>query len=91
MLIAKIKKEFYLNFTGNIIIPFFWLFLQVSWIRRKKDRRELLTVNLQTYASAERFQDRHFQHSEDWTLEIKYVQKRDDELVRVPRFNPSTH
>lgn len=49
---------------------------QVTWIRRKKDH-QLLTVGLTTYASDERFQARHFQHSEDWTLEIKYVQSRD--------------
>ena len=48
----------------------------MTWIRRKKDH-ELLTVGLTTYASDERFQARHFQHNEDWTLEIKYVQTRD--------------
>ncbi|XP_058800988.1 lachesin-like [Phymastichus coffea] len=48
----------------------------VTWIRRKKDH-QLLTVGLTTYASDERFQARHFQHSEDWTLQIKYVQSRD--------------
>ncbi|XP_014214704.1 uncharacterized protein LOC106643904 [Copidosoma floridanum] len=48
----------------------------VTWIRRKKDH-QLLTVGLTTYASDERFQTRHFQHSEDWTLQIKYVQNRD--------------
>ncbi|OXU29321.1 hypothetical protein TSAR_011391 [Trichomalopsis sarcophagae] len=52
------------------------MMLQVTWIRRKKDH-QLLTVGLTTYASDERFQARHFQHSEDWTLQIKFVQPRD--------------
>ncbi|KAL7306306.1 hypothetical protein TKK_0001734 [Trichogramma kaykai] len=60
----------------------------VTWIRRKKDQRELLTVGLQTYASDERFQARHFHHSEDWTLEIKYVQLRDAGLYEC---QVSTH
>ncbi|GJQ82589.1 hypothetical protein Trydic_g19614 [Trypoxylus dichotomus] len=47
----------------------------VSWIRRKD--YHLLTVGLTTYSSDERFQAIHLQHSEDWTLQIKYVQKRD--------------
>ncbi|XP_066582813.1 uncharacterized protein [Prorops nasuta] len=48
----------------------------VSWIKRKKVH-ELLTVGLTTYANDERFQAIHFHHSEDWTLQIKYVQSRD--------------
>ncbi|XP_022920013.1 limbic system-associated membrane protein isoform X2 [Onthophagus taurus] len=47
----------------------------VSWIRRKD--YHLLTVGLTTYSSDERFQAIHLQHSEDWTLQIKYVQARD--------------
>ncbi|KAL6429738.1 hypothetical protein ACFW04_007562 [Cataglyphis niger] len=48
----------------------------VSWIKRK-NVQELLTVGLTTYANDERFQAIHFHHSEDWTLQIKYVQPRD--------------
>ncbi|KAH0554060.1 uncharacterized protein LOC123263255 [Cotesia glomerata] len=48
----------------------------VSWIRRKAVQ-QLLTVGLSTYASDGRFQAIHFHHSEDWTLQIKYVQSRD--------------
>lgn len=47
----------------------------VSWIRRKD--YHLLTVGLTTYSSDDRFQAVHLQHSEDWTLQIKYVQTRD--------------
>ncbi|XP_065161598.1 limbic system-associated membrane protein-like isoform X2 [Atheta coriaria] len=47
----------------------------VSWIRRKD--YHLLTVGPTTYSSDERFQAVHIQHSEDWTLKIKYVQLRD--------------
>ncbi|XP_071450694.1 limbic system-associated membrane protein-like isoform X2 [Hetaerina americana] len=47
----------------------------VSWIRRKD--YHLLTVGLTTYSSDERYSAVHAQHSEDWTLQIKYVQERD--------------
>ncbi|XP_012142896.1 lachesin [Megachile rotundata] len=48
----------------------------VSWIKRK-DVQELLTVGLITYANDGRFQATHFHNSEDWTLQIKFVQPRD--------------
>ncbi|XP_063241441.1 tyrosine-protein kinase-like otk [Bacillus rossius redtenbacheri] len=47
----------------------------VSWIRRKDFH--LLTVGLTTYTGDERYQAIHAQHSEDWTLQIKFVQHRD--------------
>ncbi|XP_041971514.1 Down syndrome cell adhesion molecule-like protein 1 homolog [Aricia agestis] len=47
----------------------------ISWIRRKD--YHLLTVGLTTYSSDQRFQAIHLQHSEDWTLKVKFVQKRD--------------
>ncbi|XP_046398782.1 uncharacterized protein LOC124165419 isoform X2 [Ischnura elegans] len=47
----------------------------VSWIRRRD--YHLLTVGLTTYSSDERFSAVHAQHSEDWTLQIKYVQATD--------------
>ncbi|XP_023705904.1 zwei Ig domain protein zig-8 isoform X2 [Cryptotermes secundus] len=47
----------------------------VSWIRRKD--YHLLTVGLTTYTGDERYQAIHAQHSEDWTLQIKFVQQRD--------------
>ncbi|KAG5677324.1 hypothetical protein PVAND_007092 [Polypedilum vanderplanki] len=47
----------------------------VSWIR--KNDYHLLTVGLTTYSSDERFSATHLKNSEDWTLQIKYVQKRD--------------
>ncbi|CAH1127757.1 unnamed protein product [Ceutorhynchus assimilis] len=50
----------------------------VSWIRRKD--YHLLTVGLATYSSDDRFQAIHLQHSEDWTLQIKFVQQRDGGL-----------
>ncbi|CAD1479560.1 unnamed protein product, partial [Heterotrigona itama] len=61
--------------------------LQVSWIKRK-NVQELLTVGLTTYANDERFQAIHFHHSEDWTLQIKYVQPRDAGLYQC---QVSTH
>ena len=63
------------------------LVLQVSWIKRK-NVQELLTVGLTTYANDERFQAIHFHHSEDWTLQIKYVQPRDAGLYQC---QVSTH
>ncbi|XP_035719927.1 acetylcholinesterase-like isoform X3 [Vespa mandarinia] len=59
----------------------------VSWIKRKTVQ-ELLTVGLITYANDERFQAIHFHHSEDWTLQIKYVQGRDAGLYQC---QVSTH
>lgn len=59
----------------------------VSWIKRK-NVQELLTVGLTTYANDERFQATHFHHSEDWTLQIKYVQPRDAGLYQC---QVSTH
>lgn len=47
----------------------------VSWIRRKD--YHLLTVGLTTYSSDERFCATHLKNSEDWTLQIKFVQMRD--------------
>ncbi|XP_073811969.1 defective proboscis extension response 13 isoform X2 [Musca autumnalis] len=47
----------------------------VSWIRKKD--YHLLTVGLTTYSSDERFSTNHLKNSEDWTLQIKYVQQRD--------------
>ncbi|XP_062541521.1 lachesin-like [Armigeres subalbatus] len=49
--------------------------MKVSWIRRKD--YHLLTVGLTTYSSDERFSATHLQNSEDWTLQIKFVQDRD--------------
>lgn len=59
----------------------------VSWIKRKAVQ-ELLTVGLITYANDARFQAIHFHHSEDWTLQIKYVQARDAGLYEC---QVSTH
>lgn len=47
----------------------------MSWIRKKD--YHLLTVGLTTYSSDERFSATHLRRSEDWTLQIKYVQQRD--------------
>ncbi|XP_034178137.1 hemicentin-1 [Osmia lignaria lignaria] len=59
----------------------------VSWIKRK-NVQELLTIGRIAYAYDERFQPIHFHHSEDWTLQIKYVQPRDAGLYEC---QVSTH
>ncbi|XP_077287796.1 uncharacterized protein LOC143912392 [Arctopsyche grandis] len=47
----------------------------VSWIRRKD--RHLITVGFTTYNADQRYQIIHIEHSEDWTLQIRFVQRRD--------------
>ncbi|XP_058056482.1 uncharacterized protein LOC131207867 [Anopheles bellator] len=47
----------------------------VSWIRRKD--YHLLTIGVTTYSSDERFNIIHSEDTEEWPLQIKYVQLRD--------------
>lgn len=49
---------------------------QVSWVRRRD--WHILTSNMFTYTNDERFQVVHSEGSDDWDLQIKYVQKRDN-------------
>lgn len=49
---------------------------QVSWIRRRDFH--VLTSSTFTYTNDERFQVLHPEGSDDWTLQIKYVQERDN-------------
>ncbi|KDR15426.1 Neuronal cell adhesion molecule, partial [Zootermopsis nevadensis] len=49
---------------------------QISWVRRRD--WHILTSGMFTYTNDERFQVLHSEGSEDWTLQIKYVQKRDN-------------
>lgn len=37
----------------------------------------LLTVGRYTYTSDQRFEAQHFPHTEDWTLKIRYPQRKD--------------
>jgi hypothetical protein len=53
-----------------------WTVLQVSWIRRRD--WHILTSGLFTYTNDERFQVVHTEGGDDWNLQIKYVQKRDN-------------
>ncbi|XP_021916385.1 uncharacterized protein LOC110828201 isoform X2 [Zootermopsis nevadensis] len=48
----------------------------VSWIRRKDFH--LLTVGLATYSSDDRFLVEHARHLQNWGLQIKFVQPRDE-------------
>jgi len=48
----------------------------VSWIRRRD--WHILTSGLFTYTNDERFQVVHTEGGDDWNLQIKYVQKRDN-------------
>jgi Immunoglobulin I-set domain len=49
---------------------------QISWVRRRD--WHILTSGMFTYTNDERFQVLHAEGSDDWTLQIKYVQKRDN-------------
>lgn len=48
----------------------------VSWIRRKDFH--VLTVGLDIYTSDDRFQALHAHNSNDWTLQIRFAQLRDE-------------
>lgn len=48
----------------------------VSWVRRRD--WHILSSGMLTYTNDERFQILHPEGSDDWTLQIKYVQKRDN-------------
>ncbi|CAB3373859.1 Hypothetical predicted protein [Cloeon dipterum] len=48
----------------------------VSWVRRRD--WHILTSGVFTYTNDERFQVAHTEGADDWTLQIKYVQKRDN-------------
>ncbi|CAH1158386.1 unnamed protein product [Phyllotreta striolata] len=47
----------------------------VSWIRHRDIH--ILTVGSYTYTSDQRFQANHHPETEDWTLQVKWAQKRD--------------
>lgn len=49
---------------------------QISWVRRRD--WHILSSGVFTYTNDERFQILHAEGSDDWTLQIKYVQKRDN-------------
>ncbi|XP_073971278.1 lachesin-like isoform X2 [Rhodnius prolixus] len=48
----------------------------ITWVRRRD--WHILTSGVFTYTNDERFQVLHSEGSDDWTLQIKYVQKRDN-------------
>lgn len=46
-------------------------------MRRHEQELHLLTVGMQTYSTDSRF-SLHFQHPNDWRLQIKYARPRDE-------------
>lgn len=50
-------------------------YLQVSWVRHRDIH--LLTVGRYTYTSDQRFEAMHSPHTEEWTLRIRYAQRKD--------------
>lgn len=49
--------------------------VQVSWIRHRDIH--ILTVGSYTYTTDQRFQAIHRKNSDEWTLQVKWAQKRD--------------
>ncbi|PBC32334.1 Limbic system-associated membrane protein [Apis cerana cerana] len=49
--------------------------VSVSWVRHRDIH--LLTVGRYTYTSDQRFEALHLPHAEEWTLRIRYPQKKD--------------
>ncbi|PNF40671.1 hypothetical protein B7P43_G03796 [Cryptotermes secundus] len=49
--------------------------VDVSWVRHRDIH--LLTVGRYTYTSDQRFEAIHSPHTEDWTLRIRYPQRKD--------------
>uniref|UniRef100_A0A1A9X015 Ig-like domain-containing protein n=1 Tax=Glossina brevipalpis TaxID=37001 RepID=A0A1A9X015_9MUSC len=49
--------------------------INVSWVRHRDIH--LLTVGRYTYTSDQRFEAMHSPHAEDWTLRIRYAQRKD--------------
>ncbi|KAG8280649.1 basement membrane-specific heparan sulfate proteoglycan core protein-like [Homalodisca vitripennis] len=49
---------------------------EVSWVRRRD--WHILSSGLTTFTNDERFQVLHSEHSDNWDLQIKFVQKRDN-------------
>lgn len=59
----------------------------VSWIRHRDIH--ILTVGSYTYTSDQRFQATHHKENDEWTLQIKWAQKRDGggDLINFPRLS----
>lgn len=50
--------------------------MKVSWVRRRD--WHILSSGSMTYTNDERFQVLHTENTDDWDLQIKYVQRRDN-------------
>jgi len=48
---------------------------KVSWIRHRD--LHILTVGTYTYTTDQRFTTTHHKETDEWTLQIKFAQKRD--------------
>lgn len=62
-----------INKSVNLQSPIF--LFQVSWVRHRDIH--LLTVGRYTYTSDQRFEAKHTPHTDEWTLRIRYAQKKD--------------
>ncbi len=60
----------------NVWEIFVFLHEQISWIRRRD--MHIITVDRIVYTNDERFNILHIDGSDDWTLQIKFVQRRDN-------------
>lgn len=57
------------------MLLFIFTFHQVSWVRQKD--LHIISAGPYVYTTDERFQPKHKEDSEEWFLEIKYVQQED--------------
>lgn len=74
--IRKPKSQLALHFGASHLTSLYLLQSpQVSWVRHRDIH--LLTVGRYTYTSDQRFEAMHSPHAEDWTLRIRYAQRKD--------------
>ncbi|OXA36804.1 Lachesin [Folsomia candida] len=62
------------NLGERTVISFLIFF--ISWVRRRD--WHILTSGVTTYTNDERFNSLHVDGTDDWTLQIKFLQKRDN-------------
>lgn len=62
-----------MEFDFHILLILF--FKKVSWIRHRD--LHILTVGTYTYTTDQRFTTTHHKETDEWTLQIKFAQKRD--------------
>lgn len=60
----------------------------MSWVRHRDIH--LLTVGRYTYTSDQRFEALHSPHTEEWTLRVRYAQRKDSGIYEVRKNKQQT-